>query len=232
MKVIPYSIFGLLACAKERTWHTHTHRHYPNSHSLWQAALAAAAGDTSSEIPASLLGLEVKYSDQTMAKNDVVSAVCAIAPGDGTSGGSLPSQPMWHFLTVVIHDMAISESIGSFEVWCPNLICFSVGFLCKGLDRRHINHYTMEAFYALYKMWCEGQEIEEKEVASSRRFRDIYSQQWASTLQMRELSQHARCLLYFALVFLSLSVCKFKELSLKTLWIANHKTSIMQFNAS
>ena len=83
--------------------------------------------------------------------------------------------------------------------WRPHFI-FSMGFLCKGLDRRHINHYTMEAFYALYKMWCEGQDMDEKEVASSRRFRDIYSQQWASTLQMRELSQHARCLLYYTII--------------------------------
>ena len=105
-------IFVLLAFT-QRTWHTyihtyththihththaHTHTHHPNSHNLWQAALATAAGDTASEIPASLLGMDVTYSDQTMAKNDVVSAVCAIAPGDGTSGGSLPSQPMWFF---------------------------------------------------------------------------------------------------------------------------------------
>ena len=38
----------------------------------------------------------------------------------------------------------------------------------------------------------KGQGIESSEIASNRRFRDIYDQQWRRTLCMRELSQHAR----------------------------------------
>jgi hypothetical protein len=87
-------------------------------------------------------------------------------------------------------------------IWFPLPLLFSwipqkiVGWFHEieslGLLPRHINHYTMEAFYDLYKMYCVGQGIESSEIASNRRFRDIYDQQWRRTLCMRELSQHAR----------------------------------------
>ena len=58
---------------------------------------------------------------------------------------------------------------------------------------RHINHMTIEAFYHLYEFWAEGAGISAEQKASSRTFRDIYDQRWAAVLQMRELTQHARC---------------------------------------
>ena len=216
MKVIPYSIFGWLACAKERTWHTHTDT--TQTATIYDKLPWPQLQKTPVQ-RFQLPCLAWKWNTATRPWPRMMWSLQCVQLRQGMVHPGVPCHLNLcdTFLTVVIHDMAVSESIGSFEVWCPNLICFSVGFLCKGLDRRHINHYTMEAFYALYKMWCEGQEIEEKEVASSRRFRDIYSQQWASTLQMRELSQHARCLLYFALVFLSLSVSLRSYLTKNTL---------------
>ena len=46
-------------------------------------------GDTSSEMPKTLLGGDRQHKELTLASTDVVSATTMIAPGDGSTGGVL-----------------------------------------------------------------------------------------------------------------------------------------------
>lgn len=57
---------------------------------------------------------------------------------------------------------------------------------------RHMQHTTMEAFYELYVMWCDGNAIPDADRAKSRLFSMIYELRWKSILQFRTVSQHAR----------------------------------------
>lgn len=61
-----------------------------------------------------------------------------------------------------------------------------------GLQIRHMNHMTVEAFYQIYLMWGQGSGVPEGEVASRTCFRDTYETNWKKTLKMRTVSQHAR----------------------------------------
>ena len=51
---------------------------------------------------------------------------------------------------------------------------------------------SMEAFYDLYKLWCNGNGSEEGEVAKNRCFAQVYEERWKHLIQFRETSQHAR----------------------------------------
>lgn len=63
---------------------------------------------------------------------------------------------------------------------------------CSGMAARHMQHTTMEAFYELYVMWCDGNAIPDADRAKSRLFSMIYELRWKSILQFRTVSQHAR----------------------------------------
>ena len=63
-------------------------------------------------------------------------------------------------------------------------------YQCSGMAPRHMQHSTMEAFYELYLLWCDGNAITDR--AKNRLFSMIYEQRWKSILQFRTVSQHAR----------------------------------------
>ncbi|CAL1129947.1 unnamed protein product, partial [Cladocopium goreaui] len=52
-----------------------------------------------------------------------------------------------------------------------------------GLQPRHLQHMSMEAFYDLYKLWCNGNGSEEGEVAKNRCFAQVYEESRKCTLQ-------------------------------------------------
>ncbi|CAJ1432458.1 unnamed protein product [Effrenium voratum] len=54
---------------------------------------------------------------------------------------------------------------------------------------------TMEAWYEIYKMWADGSALPEDEIAKVRTFSTTYESIWKPILQMRTVSQHARCTL-------------------------------------
>lgn len=62
-----------------------------------------------------------------------------------------------------------------------------------GLQPRHLQHMSMEAFFELYQLWASGNECEGKEVAKYRTFGQIYHERWRDLICFRETSQHARC---------------------------------------
>lgn len=70
------------------------------------------------------------------------------------------------------------------------LSCFYV--IISGLSPRHMQHTTMEAFYELYLMWCDGSSIPEDQRAKSRCFAGVYGGDWQQCLKFRAPSQHAR----------------------------------------
>lgn len=54
---------------------------------------------------------------------------------------------------------------------------------------------TMESFFELYKMWAEGSGLSDEELAKPRTFANVY-ESWKHVLKMREVSQHARPLMF------------------------------------
>lgn len=73
-------------------------------------------------------------------------------------------------------------------------------YILGDLQPRHINHMTIEAFHAEYKMWADSAAVPPEQIASSRTFRCCY-EGWKHLLVMRKISQHSRCPNYMMRVF-------------------------------
>ncbi|CAL1157939.1 unnamed protein product [Cladocopium goreaui] len=60
----------------------------------------------------------------------------------------------------------------------------------SGMQPRHLQHMSMEAFYELYLLWGSGNGDTRDDLAKSRCFSLVYEERWKGLLQFRETSQH------------------------------------------
>lgn len=136
------------------------------------------SGDPTDELPASLLGQFPELADVTLAQSGTVFGV--------GYGGCLGSNSHWDVLKNIVFEL--------FGVLLTTPIFFQWRHHEQSGDMqiRHINHMTMEAWYAEYLSYCESHGVGESERCSSRTFRNTYDHHWKPILKMRETSQHAR----------------------------------------
>lgn len=63
-----------------------------------------------------------------------------------------------------------------------------------GMQPRHLQNMSIEAFYDLYVLWCKGNDYEDAEISKVRTFSYVFEEKWKHLLKFREISQHARSL--------------------------------------